>query len=222
MPDRHEQFPLRLRFASSRKTRKRPSVKKSRPKLVHGGVARIKVTLQGIRPQIWRRLEVLTAISLAGLHDILQTAFDWTNSHLHQFHVGHQRFGLIDDEFDDESADERLARLDQLLPMYDRLLYEYDFGDSWMHLIAVEKTFERETGVSYPRCTGGKRAAPPEDCGGPWGYADFLKSLSDPDHEEHDSMLEWIGGNFDPEAFDPADVNRKLARLSKARRWDRS
>lgn len=184
-------------------------------------IARVKVVLQGIRPQIFRRLEIPTAISLGVLHDILQIAFGWTNSHLHQFLVGDRRFGPREGEFDDAIADESKTRLAKLLPSYDRFVYEYDFGDEWMHLITVEKTLAREAALSYPRCTGGKRAGPPEDCGGPWGYADLLAALSDPGHEEHESMLEWIGDDFDPEAFDLAAINWRLEALAKHWKWRR-
>lgn len=193
--------------------------RKRAQKTTRGDIARLKVTLQRTRPEAWRRLEVPTALSLGALHDILQIAFAWTNAHLQQFHAGDQCFGMIDDESDHEISDENSARLDQLLPVYDRLVYEYDFGDDWIHVIVLEKLVEREPGVSYPRCTGGKRGAPPEDCGGAFGYAEFLPAVSDRDQEEHHSMMKWIGGAFDPEAFDLADVNRKLARLAKARRW---
>lgn len=180
-------------------------------------IAKLKVSLEGIQPQIWRRIEVPAAISLAELHSILQIAFGWTNSHLHQFYVGAKCYGMLDEEFDDDVEDERRVHLDQCLRS-SPFVYEYDFGDDWKHGIKVEGVFEPEAGVQYPRCTGGKRAGPPEDCGGPWGYDDFLDALRDPDHEEHESMLEWIGGSFDPEAFNPGEVNRNLARLAKRRR----
>lgn len=217
MPDDHDQLALQFRLPPAPRPRKRARETGRKP--AHGNIARLKVTLQHIRPPVWRRLEVPTALSLGALHDILQIAFGWTNSHLHQFHAGAQHFGVIDDESDDEINDENTARLDQILPVYDRLVYGYDFGDDWIHLIAVEKLLERAPGASYPRCIAGRRASPPEDCGGPWGYAEFLRAFRDPDHEEHESMMEWIGGAFDPDAFDPADVNQKLARLAKGKRW---
>ena len=86
-------------------------------------------------------------------------------------------------------------------------------GDNWDHTIQLEKVLPAEAGVRYPRCVAGKRACPPEDCGGPWGYADFLNAIQNPGHENHADMVEWIGGSFDPEAFDPEAVNRRLAKL---------
>jgi hypothetical protein len=76
--------------------------------------------------------------------------------------------------------------------------------------VVVEKVFPAERGTRYPSCIGGRRACPPEDCGGPWGYIDFLEAVKDPAHEEHESMLEWVGGEFDPTAFDPADFQHRL------------
>jgi len=216
----NDTFQLPLRFGTSTVSRKKSFAKApARRTFAAPAIVRVKVVLQGIRPQIFRRLEIPTAISLGVLHDILQIAFGWTNSHLHQFLVGDRRFGTRDGEFDDQIADESKTRLAQLLPPYHPFVYEYDFGDSWMHLITVEKTHEREAGVPYPRCTGGKRAAPPEDCGGPWGYADMLAALRDPGHEEHDSMLEWIGDEFDPEAFDLPTINWRLEALAKHWKW---
>jgi pRiA4b ORF-3-like protein len=97
-----------------------------------------------------------------------------------------------------------------------KLLYEYDFGDSWEHELLVEKILPRDEGKRYPVCLTGKRACPPEDCGGVWGYASFLEALHDPEHPEHEEMLEWIGGEFDPEAFDLDEVNVELQRLTSS------
>src|ERR1700737_1025711 len=132
MPDNSNHLPLRFALASGRKAAVRKE-KPVAPRRTRGAIAQIKVTLQHIRPQIWRRLEVPTNLSLGALHDILQIAFGWTNPPLHQFHNGSHRFGIIDDESDDDTSDENEARLDQLLPAYEQFLYEYDFGDSWMH-----------------------------------------------------------------------------------------
>jgi Plasmid pRiA4b ORF-3-like protein len=103
---------------------------------------------------------------------------------------------------------ERLSRV--VASGIKKFTYTYDFGDNWDHAILVEKTLEAEPGVRYPRCVGGKRACPPEDCGGPWGYGDFLEAVGDPRHPEHEEMLEWAGGEFDPEAFDIETVNEEL------------
>jgi hypothetical protein len=89
-------------------------------------------------------------------------------------------------------------------------LYIYDFGDYWRHRIVVEKVLPAEVGTKYPACIGGRRACPPEDCGGPWGYQECLAAIADPDHEEHESMLTWVGGSFDPDAFDAGEFEHRL------------
>jgi hypothetical protein len=93
--------------------------------------------------------------------------------------------------------------------------YVYDFGDDWVHKVVVEKVLPADPRISYPVCVAGKRACPPEDCGGVWGYREFLAAISDPDHPEHEEMLEWVGGAFDPEEFDPSNfiVSEGLASL---------
>lgn len=180
-------------------------------------IYQLKVTLRGSRPPIWRRLQVSGATSLEKLHWILQTAFGWTNSHLHQFIIDRQAYSLPEfelDEFGDEIKNERRAKLDQLgLGPKSKFAYEYDFGDSWEHEIVVEKVMQKEAGATYPRCTGGKRAGPPEDCGGIWGYERLQEVIKDPEDEEHESMMEWLGGGFDPEYFHQEEINEQLKRI---------
>jgi hypothetical protein len=95
-----------------------------------------------------------------------------------------------------------------------KFLYKYDFGDSWKHELLVEKILPQEEGKRYPLCLTGKHACPSEDCGGIWGYVDFLEAIRDPKHAEHEAMLEWVGGEFDPDAFDLEEVNREIQRLT--------
>lgn len=173
-------------------------------------IYQLKVTLKNVRPPIWRRIQVPTEITLARLHRILQNALGWTDSHLHQFIVGRTYIGLPDPDAFHPVIDERKVRLSEIAQPKSRFQYEYDFGDGWTHDVLVEKTLPAESGVAYPRCIDGKRACPPEDCGGVWGYADFLDALADPKHEQHEDMKEWIGGDFDPEAFDLATTNALL------------
>ena len=111
-----------------------------------------------------------------------------------------------------ETHDEEEISISQVVKMVRkvRFTYEYDFGDSWQHEIVLEKTLESEPDVAYPRCIDGARACPPEDVGGIWGYAEFLEAISDPNHENHDEMVEWVGGEFDPEKFSVDEVNKEL------------
>ncbi len=189
-----------------------PVKKKKKKKVaVPKKVYQIKVTLQGIRPPIWRRLEVTSDTKLSELHDIIQTAMGWQDCHLHQFTVGNTYYGKPDrsSPFDD-TKDERKVKLSKLLPKEkSKFAYEYDFGDSWEHEILLEKILPMEE-KEYPVCVKGKRACPPEDVGGVWGYANLLKAIQDPDHPEHEEMQEWVEDDFDPEAFDLKDINEYL------------
>ena len=179
-----------------------------------GRVYLLKITLKDSKPPIWRRVEVADDITLAQLHQIIQVAMGWTDSHLHQFSLGRTDYGVPHPDDGGEVRDERRYKLNQLLTApKQKLNYEYDFGDSWTHELLLEQVREPEPGVTYPRCITGKRACPPEDCGGVWGYADFLEAIADPDHPEHDELLEWVGGEFDPAAFDVDEVNVELRGL---------
>ncbi len=182
-------------------------------------IHQLKITLKGSRPPIWRRVQVASDISLVKLHTTVQIAMGWTDSHLHQFIVGETYYGEPDPGWDAEVEDGKTARLSQIAPNpKDKLTYEYDFGDSWEHEILVEKVLPPIAGNRYPVCLAGKRACPPEDCGGVWGYAEFLQAIRDPKHVDHEDMLDWIDGHFDSEAFDLQAVNRELRKIRVARR----
>lgn len=186
-------------------------------------VHRMKVTLLGTSPPVWRRLAVPSSTTLGQLHHVLQYAMGWQDCHLHEFSAAGRRFGPRSDLFDDgwgtPPKDEATAKLSRVAPAGSRLLYDYDFGDGWRHEIVVEKV-ERvpadAPGAVGPVCLSGRRACPPEDCGGVWGYEHLLAVIADPEHEEHQELVEWLGGDHDPERFDPADVNPMLDRLARA------
>lgn len=127
-----------------------------------------------------------------------------------------------DDKWSGDGApvedDERGARLDRLAAVGSKLTYTYDFGDNWEHRIVVEKVSTGDSTLTYTVCTGGRRACPPEDCGGVWGYANLLAVLADPSDEEHETMLEWVGGAFDPDAFDRSMVTERLRAMTPRRK----
>jgi hypothetical protein len=177
-------------------------------------IYQITIALQGSDPPIWRRIQVRGDTPLDGLHDIIQVAMGWTDSHMHQFIVGEAYFGPpvpYDDGL--QMSDETEFKLSQITKDEgSAFLYEYDFGDSWTHELLVEKTLSPAE-TKYPICLAGERACPPEDVGGVWGYKGFLEAIRDPDHPEHEDYLEWIGGEFDPEAFDLEGVNATLRRI---------
>jgi len=173
-------------------------------------VYQLKITLRDSKPPIWRRVQVPGDITLYKLHRVLQVVMGWTDSHLHQFVIDGRYYGEPDPEFR-EVVSEKRVRLSQVVgDEKARFVYEYDFGDNWQHQIVVERILPPEEGKSYPVCLAGERAAPPEDCGGIWGYYELLQTLSNPDDPEHAQMLEWAGGPIDPEAFDLEEINQML------------
>jgi hypothetical protein len=188
-------------------------------------IYQLKVTLRYTKPPIWRRLLVPAGLTLEVLHDVLQLAMGWTDSHLHEFRVGQKRYGMPDPEDQlmglPPVGNERRAHLFMVLgKARAKATYTYDFGDCWEHAIVVEEVLPPEARVEYPICVGGKRQCPPEDCGGIPGYYNLLEAIRDPAHKEHEDMLDWLGGDYDPEAFSTKDVNGRLLPLQ--RWWARS
>ena len=180
-------------------------------------VFELEIWLVDIEPRIWRRFVVPANIKLPRLHDVIQNVMGWTNSHLHAFMTEGKRYTDPYPDFDigEDTLDETKAGLtDLVLRPKDRFVYEYDFGDGWNHVVEVISIVPPEKDVTYPLCLAGERACPPEDCGGPWSYDDLLEAIRDPDHGEHDDMLEWVGSSFGPESFDAREVNRLLRQFA--------
>jgi hypothetical protein len=178
-------------------------------------VFQVKITLKGIDPPIWRRIQTRDC-TLAELHEIIQITMGWEFEHLYQFHIGGVRYADLGMTDFDDAEDTFDTKLSEVLPPGNRrprFDYEYDFGDGWIHRLIVEERFPPESGGKYPICVAGQRACPPEDSGGPWAYPEFVAEISNPDHSRHDGMLEWVGGEFDPERFDRAAVNGELRRM---------
>ena len=174
-------------------------------------VYQLKVTLSDSKPPIWRRLLVSHSTTLDKLHQIIQIGMGWTDSHLHQFVIENTRYSIPSPEDWEPVMDERRYSLNQIVPSENyKFAYVYDFGDNWDHDILVEKILPMESEVKYPLCIKGKRACPPEDVGGIWGYESFLEAMNNPNHREHNSYREWWGGDFDPEAFSIEEINRAL------------
>ncbi len=178
----------------------------------------IEILLAHIAPPIWRRVIIPSDMLLPDFHNLIQAVMGWTNSHLHQF-IKDGTFYMPKEfggEFWDEqkNVDYKKTKVSALLKEEnDHIIYEYDFGDSWQHQIILEKKTESPPkGIKTPVCLEGDRNCPPEDVGGPWGYENFLNILSDPDHEEHESTMEWVDGKFDPEYFSVNEVNQRLKR----------
>jgi Plasmid pRiA4b ORF-3-like protein len=180
-------------------------------------ICQLKISLKHLKPLVWRQVQVPSTMSLENLHWVIQHAMGWTNSHMHQFKVGKTCYGTrYPNDFDGvtETKDESKITVGEILSKPKaKLGYEYDFGDSWEHEIVLEKILPPEQGVKYPTCLDGKRACPPEDCGGVWGYANMLEVIKDPEHPEYEEMIEWLGEEFDPEAFSVERVNKALQKI---------
>lgn len=194
----------------------KPAKKDSKKTNPGMSIYQIKITLQGSNPTIWRRVLMPGDIPLNYLHHVIQIAMGWTNSHMHQFIIGtgtttrflgtreHEMADLlIEDEFDHTLTG--IARAPK-----SKLFYEYDFGDSWLHEILVEKILPPDPAMRHPVCTAGENACPPDDCGGIPGYYDLLAAVADPKHPDHEDMIEWLEEDFDPTEFSVDAVNSEL------------
>jgi Plasmid pRiA4b ORF-3-like protein len=174
-------------------------------------IYQLKISLQGSKPPIWRRVLVDNGITLAQLHEIIQAAMGWFGFHLHSFTINGVDYSDPDLIDDSDIEDEGKAKLSRLIAGEKaKFSYTYDFGDNWEHVILVEKILPADPDTQYPICIKGKGACPPEDCGGIWGYASFLEAINDPEHPEHEEMLEWVGGEFIPDEFNLEEVNKFL------------
>lgn len=176
----------------------------------------LRAQLRRVDPVVWRRLLVPGAVNLGKLDLMLQAAMGWTNSHLHCFRIGKLSYGpKYVDDFDDDiiDRDEKTLTVSEAFEGERRLVYEYDFGDSWEHDVVVEDRSGTRLGLKFAVCLEGQNACPPEDCGGPSGYRAMLQALDDPNDEEHESYLRWVGGPFDPTYFEVAEANAALQRV---------
>ncbi len=196
--------------------------KKTKPKSIY----QLKVTLNDVNPPIWRRLLVSPSTTLFDLHDILQLSMGWLDCHLHQFTKGGTRYQPPDpkeDKYEDvenPSIDSRKVPLSEVLSKPgDQMEYLYDFGDAWEHEIILEEILPPKTGQQSPFCVDGARACPPEDCGSTPGYEELVEAMRNPNHPERERFLEWLGEPYDPEKFDPKQVNKDLEDPEEA--WDR-
>ena len=185
----------------------------SRPVPPGQPVFQLRISLEEVTPPVWRRLLVPGGVRLAKLHDMFQAAMGWTNSHLHSFTIGKQRYGMQFDEYPEGEIDEKAVTVLTALDEQRWFTYEYDFGDSWCHEVVVEDFTRRPSGLKFAVCLEGQRACPPEDCGGAYGYAQMLEIIADPDHDEFDDYIGWLDFYFNPEAFDLVTANAALQHL---------
>lgn len=198
----------------------------SKPYDPYAYIIRLKARIIGIEPPVTRTLELPREMNFAQLHEVLQAAFGWTDSHLHQFIVGGLTIGAPEAlEYDAygpkvlEATEVQLKDLTFPFEVHSTLTitYQYDFGDDWQHELVLCRAASDDE-VKHPRCIAGFRAGPPEDVGGYSGYADFLEAWLDTNHDEHKEVRRWVGKNFDPERFNLEAVNTAVAKAMRASR----
>jgi Plasmid pRiA4b ORF-3-like protein len=186
-------------------------------------VHRLKVTLRQVKPPVWRRIEVPSNMQLSVLSAMLESAMGWLGGHLHSFEADGVVYEWPDPEGDFDfppPRDERKARVAEVLPVVTaKMRWDYDFGDGWEHDIVVEAIEPTVKGAIYPVCLAGKRACPPDDSGGPWGYANLLAAVKDPKHEQHDESIAWLPEGFDPEEFDNEEATELMRSPRLITRW---
>jgi hypothetical protein len=185
-------------------------------------IARIRIGLEEIEPEIWRLVELPIAMNLKGLHDVIQAVFGWQDYHLFEFRIGEKVYGIPcpEEDFDRKVLHAKLMRLETLIAKgIDRFNYTYDFGDGWEHAIAIEAVRDAQPAVKYPRFCDGARRGPPEDSGGAYGYYRFLKAIANPRHRDHREMIEWYGRPYDPDDIDLFNLRLRLGAIAK-RRYD--
>ena len=184
-------------------------------------IARLKITLDDVKPIVLRRVEVPATLRLDRLHLAIQAAMGWTNTHLYEILARDTGWGIPDPDWGDGPLDARKARLIDVLEDVGTktLKYLYDFGDGWEHTVKVERIAAPEPGAAYPRLIEAAGRCPPEDVGGPWGYAELLAAIDDPKHERHAEFKEWISDDFDPVVVDIEWLTEEVAALAK--RWSR-
>ena len=204
-----------------------PVSQTERPMTAFERVYQFKVSLQGIEPQVWRRIQVPESYSFWDLHVAIQDAMGWKDYHLHLFRVSNpetpgqiDNIGIPDDEGWDDSLNTlpgwNLSIADYFTRPNMTVQYEYDFGDDWQHEVVLEEILPRQEGAEYPLCLAGAQACPPEDCGGVHGFERVLEAMRNPDHEEHQETVDWIGTEYDPNAFHPENVRFD----DPQQRWD--
>jgi hypothetical protein len=186
-------------------------------------IAHLKITLDNVEPAVLRRVEVLFNTRLDRLHLTIQAAMGWTNSHLYEIRARDVGWSTPDPYagWKGDFLDARKARLDEVIEDVGtkKLTYIYDFGDRWEHTIKIEHLVDAEPGLLYPRLIEASGRCPPEDIGGPWGYAELIEAIDDPAHERHAELADWIPGDFDPTIADVKWLTKEVAALAK--KWSR-
>ncbi len=181
-------------------------------------IARIRISLKHIEPEIWRLVEVPLGMHLKGLHDVIQAVMGWQDYHLFEFRIGETRYGIPEGDWDGQVLQAKSVKLATLVSKgIERFDYVYDFGDDWEHAVAIESVAEADPALKYPRFVSGARRGPPEDAGGPPGFFDFLEAVANPQHSDHRRLIEWYGGPYDPDDLDLLALRLRLGAIAKRR-----
>lgn len=187
--------------------------------MINETIARLRISLLDTDPEIWRLVDVPLGVSLKMLHDVIQAAMGWQDYHLREFEAGDRRYGLPDPEWsNDELAAAKNIKLAALIERGIRqLLYIYDMGDNWEHVITVEDIRAGDPNTKHPRFIDGARRCPPEDVGGIPGFENFLDAMSDPNHKEHDELRQWYGAKYDPDDINERITKRRITEIASRR-----
>lgn len=181
-------------------------------------IARVRISLNHIEPEIWRLVDVPLGSHLKGLHDVIQAAMGWQDYHLFEFQIGDKRYGIPEGKWDRDVRQAKSIKLAAVVSKgVQRFDYVYDFGDEWQHAIAIQSIIDADPALKYPRFVTGARRAPPEDVGGPPGFFDFLEAMANPEHSEHRHLVEWYGRPFAPDDLDLFQLRLRLGALAKRR-----
>ena len=181
--------------------------------------SRLKISLADVSPEVSRRVEAPLTTTLGELHLVIQIVMGWWDYHLYEFQVGEERYGRPSPEDYTEVTDDNTVSLGSLIDRnISQFSYIYDFGDDWKHKIKIGPKKIGASNIDYPVFLGGENNSPPEDVGGPYGYKQYLTAISDPNHEDHESMVQWNGEGFDPTFVNEALINEKLHFISKLRK----
>jgi hypothetical protein len=185
-------------------------------------IATLRIEIKYIEPLIWRRVAVRTSMYLKALHTVIQAATGWLDCHLWEFVIDERKYGILDPDRPHvkNAATTQLVAI--LAPAITEFGYVYDFGDNWEHRIVVEEVGAAVAGAKYPRFLGGERRCPPEDCGGPPGYFDFIENIARKQSKNAKEALDWYGGPYNPNDIDVEQINITLGRIANAYRTGRS
>lgn len=190
-------------------------------------ILELKITLNNIRPPIYRKIQVPDFYTFHQLHHLIQLAFEWENIHMYIFFDKDSEISAFEDDFSErQPGDAKKIKLkERFKSLKDRLLYVYDFGDNWEHTVELEKVLDADPSKRYPACISGQRNAPPEDVGGAFGFEDFVEAMNDMKHPQHDDFIEWYGRFFDEMAFSKSKINTRFRSYVTGKRnlekeWD--